>query len=71
MYKIKHLGKLYNCVHLENVSIFFTDSYVGVCYLREMYKFVHLGEMAMAVKTYTLFVTQLLARLFLAAALSY
>ncbi len=36
-------------VHLENVSIYFTDFYKGVCHLGEMYNFVHLGEMAMAV----------------------
>ena len=70
MYKIVHFGKMYNFVHLENVSIFFTDSYVGVSHHREMNNFVHIGEMAMAVKTYMSFVTQSLARLFLAATLS-
>ena len=69
MYKIVHFGKMYNFVHLENVSIYFTDSYEGVCHLGEMYNFVHLGEMAMAVEMYTSFVTQMLAMLFLAAAL--
>ncbi len=39
MYKIVHFGKMYNFVHLENVNIIFTDSFVGVCHLGEMYNF--------------------------------
>ena len=56
-YKIVRFGKMYNFVHLEIVSMIFTDSSVGVCHLGEMYNFVHLGEMAMVVETYTTFVT--------------
>ena len=55
-YKIVHFGKMYNFVHLENVSMIFTDSSVGVCHLGEMYNFVHIGEMAIVDETYTTFV---------------
>ncbi len=56
-YNIVHFGKMYNFVHLENVSMIFIDSSVGVCHLGEMYNFVHIGEMAMAVETYMTFAT--------------
>ncbi len=59
MYKIVHFRKIYSFVYLENGCIFVTYSYVGVCHLGEMYNFVHLGEMAMAVEKYTSFVTQI------------
>ncbi len=52
-YKIVHFGTMYNFVHIENVSMIFTDSSVGVCHLGEMYNFVRLREMAMVVETYT------------------
>jgi hypothetical protein len=60
MYKNVHFGKMYIFVHLENVSMNFTYSYVGSIHLGEMYNFVHLGEMVLAVKMYTIFATQML-----------
>jgi hypothetical protein len=64
MYKIVHLGEMYNFVHLENVSSIFTYSYVESVHLGKMYNFIHLGKMAMAAKTYTVFVTYMLAMYF-------
>ena len=71
MAKIFHFSEMAKFCHLEMASMIFTDSYIGVCHLREMAKFCHCGEMAMAVEVYMSFVTQTIARLFLAGTLLY
>jgi hypothetical protein len=63
--------KMAKFCHVKNVSILFTNSYVGDCHLGEMAKCCHLEVLAMAVEMDTLFVTQMLARFFLAGALSF
>ncbi len=52
--------KMYKFVHLENVITFFSYSYLGSVHLSKMYNFVHLAEMAMVAKMYTVFVTYVL-----------
>jgi hypothetical protein len=64
MYKIVHLGKMCNFVHLENVRTIFTISYIGSVHLEEMYNFVQLAKMGMAAKMYTVFVTYMLVKYF-------
>jgi hypothetical protein len=55
---------MYNFVHLENISTIFTYSYLGSIHLGGMYNFVHLAEMAMRAKMYTIFVTYMLVMCF-------
>jgi hypothetical protein len=57
MYKNVNFGEMYIFVHLENVSMVFTKSYVGSVHLGKMYTFVYLGERVLAVKTYLIFAT--------------
>ena len=56
--------KMAKCCHLENVIVDFTDSYLGDCQNFKMAKYCHLGVLAMAVKTCTTCVTQMLVRQF-------
>ncbi len=44
-------------VHLENVSMILTDSYIGGVHLGEMDFFVHLSKMDFAVETHPTFAT--------------
>ncbi len=44
-------------VHLENVSMISTDSYIGGVHLEEMDFFVHLSKMDFAVETHPTFAT--------------
>jgi hypothetical protein len=39
MYKIVHVGKMYNSVHLENVNTIFSFSSVGSVHISKMYNF--------------------------------
>jgi hypothetical protein len=71
MAKFCHFYEMAKFCHLEIANMIFTDSYVEGCHFSKMAKFCHLREMAMAVETHTPFVTQMLARLLLAGALSY
>jgi hypothetical protein len=45
MVKNVHLGEMNVFVHLENVSMIYTDSYLGGVHLGEMGVFDHLSEM--------------------------
>ena len=44
-------------VHLENVSMIFTDSYIGGVHLSKMDFFVHLSKMDFTVETHPTFAT--------------
>ncbi len=55
MYKNVLFGEMYIFVHLENVSM-----NVGSVHLGKMFNFVHLGEMVLTFKTYTIFATIML-----------
>ena len=45
MVKYVQLSKMNVSVHLENVSMFFTDSYIRGVHLGEMVVFIHLSDM--------------------------
>ena len=57
MYEILHVQNLYNFVHLVNVCMIFTDSYVQGVQVGEMYSFVQVSKFAIAAKMCTFIVT--------------
>ena len=57
MDKKVHFSEMDFFVHLENVSMIFTDSYIGGVHLGEMDFFVHLSKMDFAVETHPTFAT--------------
>jgi hypothetical protein len=61
MDKKVHRGEMDFFVHLDFVSMIFTDSYIGVVHLGEMDFFVHLSMMDFVVKKYPTFVTYMFA----------
>jgi hypothetical protein len=57
MDKKVHFSEMDFFVHLENVTMIFTDSYIGGVHLGEMNLFVHLSKMDFAVETHPTFAT--------------